>query len=411
MKISAVKHSPAFKFLFRIVLPVMVAAVGCSVISSCETAAEVVYVTDFTGAPTTVEAGQTVTFVNQSTDDGVAQYTGSSWTFPGGTPATSSELTNVNVVYDTPGTYLVKLIVGGLELTKDNYITVIAATGPGVQFVASATIIDEGDAVTFTDQSTGTPTSWLWTFEGGSPSSSTDQNPTGIIYANQGLYDVTLVATNSDGNNTMVKSEYMVVYAIIPYCTPAYDIEGNMYEVVEIGSHCWMAENLKTASYTNGTSITTGLSSTDWDNNTTGAYKHYNDNSSNNTTYGKLYNWYAINNSNGICPDGWHVATDANWTDLYIALGGITVANPKMRSTTGWSPNSGNNSSGFTALPGGLFGTNGQYGGLGDQAYFWSPTESDATSAYSAQLYNGLDEVFDYAVDKNAGMSRRCVKD
>jgi|GEM_PF-2483501 len=411
MKISAVKHSPAFKFLFRIVLPVLVAAVCYVGLEGCETASEVVYVTAFSGTPTTVEAGQTVTFTNQSTDDGVAQYTGSSWTFPGGTPATSSELTNVNVVYDTPGTYLVTLIVGGLELTKDNYITVIASTGPGVQFVASATTIDEGDAVTFTDQSTGTPTSWQWTFEGGSPSSSTDQNPTGIIYANQGLYDVTLVATNSDGNNTMVKAEYMVVYANIPYCSPAYDIEGNMYEVVEIGSHCWMAENLKSASYTNGISITTGLSSTDWDNNTTGAYKHYNDNSSNNTTYGKLYNWYAINNSNGICPDGWHVATDANWADLYSALGGFAVANPKMRSSTGWSPNSGNNSSGFTALPGGLFGTNGQYSGLGDQAYFWSATQYDATSAFTLQLYNGLDELFDYPVDKNAGMSCRCVKD
>jgi uncharacterized protein (TIGR02145 family) len=411
MKISAVKHSPAFKFIVRTVIPVLVAAACYVGLEGCETAVEVVYVTAFSGTPTTVEAGQTVTFTNQSTDDGVAQYTGSSWTFPGGTPATSSELTNVNVVYDTPGTYGVTLNVGGLELTKDNYITVTAATGPGVQFVASATTIDEGDAVTFTDQSTGTPTSWQWTFEGGSPSSSTDQNPTGIIYANQGLYDVTLVATNSDGNNTMVKSEYMVVYAIIPYCSPAYDIEGNMYEVVEIGSHCWMAENLKSASYTNGISIATGLSSTDWDNNTTGAYKHYNDNSSNNTTYGKLYNWYAINNSNGLCPDDWHVATDAEWTDLYNAVGGISVANPKMRSATGWSPNSGNNSSGFTALPGGFFGTNSQFAGLGDQAYFWSATQNDATSAFTIQLYNGLDEVFDYAVDKNAGMSCRCVKD
>ena len=410
MKINALGKARTFKFLFRIVLPVLM-------ISACyvglEGCAPPCYEVDFYPSNDTIVEGGSIVFTDNTLAEGESNYWTYAWTFNGGTPASANTVGPHTVVYTTPGVYSVNLTISGCDgdLEKTIQITVAAVPGPGVQFVASATTIDEGDAVTFTDQSTGTPTSWLWTFEGGSPSSSTDQNPTGIIYANQGLYDVTLVATNADGSDTMVKAEYMVVYAIIPYCSPAYDIEGNMYEVVEIGSHCWMAENLKTASYTNGISIATGLSSTDWDNNTTGAYKHYNDNSSNNTTYGKLYNWYAINNSNGICPDGWHVATDADWTDLYITLGGISVANPKMRSSTGWSPNSGNNSSGFTALPGGLFGTNGQYGGLGDQAYFWSPTESDATSAYSAQLYNGLDEVFDYPVDKNAGMSCRCVKD
>jgi len=89
----------------------------------------------------------------------------------------------------------------------------------------------------------------------------------------------------------------------------------------------------------------------------------------------------------------------------------LAVANPKMRALTNWVPNSGTNSSGFTAYAAGFFGTNNQFAGLETQALFWSATESDANSANSAQLYNGVDEVFDYAVDKNAGMSYRCVKD
>jgi len=409
MKTAILNTLSKYKFLYTIALPVVVLAAVCSTMSSCETGSNAVYVTDFTGAPTTVEVGQTVTFTNQSTDDGVAQHIGSSWTFPGGTPATSSELTNVNVVYDTPGTYSVTLIVGGLESTKDNYITVTAATAlPVAAFSANDTIILPGGSVNFTDLSTGALTSWEWTFQGGTPGTSTEQNPTGIVFDNEGDKDITLVATNSLGSNTLVKSNYI---AVVPYCSFVYDIDGIGYNVVEIGNHCWMANNLMTSKYRNGQSITTGLNTTDWENNTSGAYKVYDDDNSNIATLGLLYNWYAINNSNGLCPEGWHLATDANWADLYTALGGITVANPKMRALTTWNPNTGNNSSGFTAYAAGFFNTNNQFSGLETQAMFWSATENDATSANTAQLYNDLDEVFDYPLNKNAGVSCRCVKD
>jgi len=399
-----------YKFLYTIALPVLVVAAVYATMSGCaQSLTSINYQTGFTGIPATVEVGQTVTFTNQSTADGAANYSGSSWTFPGGSPVSSSQQTNVTVVYDTPGTYLVTLVVNGRELTKDNYITVTAATElPVAAFSANDTIILPGGSVNFTDLSTGAPTSWEWTFQGGTPGTSTEQNPTGIVFDNEGDKDITLVASSSLGSNTLVKSNYI---AVVPYCSFVYDIDGIGYNVVEIGNHCWMANNLTTSTYRNGQSITTGLNTTDWENNTSGAYKVYNDDNSNIATLGLLYNWYAINNSNGLCPEGWHVATDANWADLYTALGGTTVANPKMRALTTWNPNTGNNSSGFTAYAAGFFGTNNQFAGLETQAYFWSATENDATSANTAQLYNDLDEVFEFPVDKNAGMSCRCVKD
>lgn len=180
------------------------------------------------------------------------------------------------------------------------------------------------------------------------------------------------------------------------------DIDGNVYSTVTIGSQVWMAENLIVTHYLNG--------------DTTEAYYIYNNDESNVATYGRLYNWYAVNDSRNIAPAGWHVPSDSEWQVLIDYLGGDGVAGGKMKEagTTHWSsPNTGaTDESGFTALPGGFrqSGT-GHFHGIGTHGYFWSSTGNGGSTAWTRHLYHdnaGVYRVYNY---KDYGMSVRCVRD
>ncbi|MFH2143379.1 MAG: C25 family cysteine peptidase, partial [Bacteroidota bacterium] len=168
-------------------------------------------VCDFSANQTTVTAGSTVIFTDLSTN----YPTSWSWTFAGGTPASSTSQ-NPSIVYNTPGTYDVSLYVvngsGNDTETKTGYIHVTAVSTPPVaNFSASSTNISAGQAISFTDLSTNLPTIWNWTFAGGTPSSSTDQNPSNIVYMTEGTYTVTLYAENTFGNDTETKTAYITV--------------------------------------------------------------------------------------------------------------------------------------------------------------------------------------------------------
>lgn len=141
-------------------------------------------------------------------------------------------------------------------------------------------------------------------------------------------------------------------------CPPTVtDYDGNVYQTVLIGDQCWMMENLKVTHYRNGDPIPHVTDGVTWGNLTSGAYCNYNNDEGNVATYGRLYNWYAVDDSRNIAPAGWHVPSDAEWQTLVDYLGGDAVAGGKMKEagTTHWaSPNTGaTNESGFTALPGG----------------------------------------------------------
>lgn len=168
-------------------------------------------VADFSGAPTTITAGESVDFTDLSAGDP----TGWSWTFTGGTPSSSTTQNPQDIVYNTPGTYNVSLtITKGAENdteTKTAYITVEDPTLPPVaDFEADVTTIFIGQSVQFTDLSTNTPTSWAWTFEGGTPANSTSQNPS-VTYNTEGTFDVTLVVENSADSDQMIKTDYITV--------------------------------------------------------------------------------------------------------------------------------------------------------------------------------------------------------
>lgn len=203
---------------------------------------------------------------------------------------------------------------------------------------------------------------------------------------------------------------------------PAKDPDGNVFNIVTIGTQVWMAENLKTTKYNDGTSIPNITIDATWGALTTAAYCDYSNNSSNSTTYGRLYNWYAVDNnaatkvaSNGgknICPVGWHVPSYAEWSTLITYLVNNQGYKLKEAGTTHWiAPNNANNSSGFTALPGGYRNNVGTFYSIFSVATFWNSTESTATSAKYRYISNELYTTYDESNPKQFGSSVRCLRD
>jgi uncharacterized protein (TIGR02145 family) len=192
------------------------------------------------------------------------------------------------------------------------------------------------------------------------------------------------------------------------------DADGNVYHTVRIGNQTWMVENLRTTRYNDGTPIM-GLSENgEWSSISTDAYCWYdNDSMLNGDTYGALYNWYAASSSK-LAPEGWHVATDADWATLVSFLGGDTIAGAKLKEagTSHWiSPNAGaTNNFGFTALPGGYRNLDGSYADLQISGNWWTASQKDLNLAWFRGM--GFNQVKTSKVpfSKRYGFSVRCVK-
>ncbi len=240
-------------------------------------------------------------------------------------------------------------------------------------------------------------------------------NNAGIVYGNE----ISFTTTDACAGVTTVK-----------------DYDDNTYHTLALGKQCWMKENMRTTHYAQGADIPLGNGTS-----STTAYRYYpNGNSSNVSTYGYLYNWPAAmhgassSGSNpsgvqGICPNGWHVPSDAEWIQLenylgtqnhYICGGTNTSVAKSLASTTGWNYHSNtcavgndqtdNNSTGFNALPGGYY--NGPYVEFGNCAYFWSTTELSNTNVFSRYLsYGAASIIKGYYDPKLLAIPVRCLKD
>ena len=192
-------------------------------------------VANFTSDSTTIVEGQSIQFTDTSTVDPLGPpITQWAWTFTGGTPATSN-LQNPSVQYDTPGDYEVSLEVtnadGSNTKTVPNYITVTII--PVVaDFSANTTTPSNGDSVQFTDLSTGTPTEWSWSFTGGTPATSTEQNPS-IQYNTDGTYTVALTASKVGSTDNETKVDYIEVTTVVPVVPITEFATGKFYTTVK----------------------------------------------------------------------------------------------------------------------------------------------------------------------------------
>jgi uncharacterized protein (TIGR02145 family) len=179
---------------------------------------------------------------------------------------------------------------------------------------------------------------------------------------------------------------------------------------VIIGSQEWMIRNLNVKTYRNGDAIPECTDQTEWNNLTTGAWCYYLNSSSNEETYGIMYNWAAITDSRGLAPTGWHIPTDNEWSSLSNYVGGNSGALKEV-GTVHWAPpNTGaTDTYGFTALPGGyrISGFN----RMSDACVFWSSTSSDANNAYVRGMFYNSTVIQITAQPKNSGLSVRCIKD
>jgi uncharacterized protein (TIGR02145 family) len=208
------------------------------------------------------------------------------------------------------------------------------------------------------------------------------------------------------------------------------DQEGNVYKTIIIGTQEWMAENLNTSIYRNGDAISTNLGNPQWISTVSGAWAYYNDDVSNACPYGKLYNWASVLDSRNICPAGWHVPSDGEWSTVInvldpIANGGVNSPNVvgiAMKSSGSlqggngyWNISgsniTGENSCGFSGLPGGYRGNDGNYYFLDYHGYWWSSTSYSNDSAWFRSLSHNLNNVDRSNIDVHVGFSVRCLRD
>lgn len=225
-----------------------------------------------------------------------------------------------------------------------------------------------------------------------------------LIFTNSCTVSKPIQRTTVITNNTVVPPSNMVT-----------DIDGNIYHTVKIGPQVWMAENLKTTRYNDGTSIPLVTSGSAWATLTTPGYCFYdNDATVNKATYGAMYNWYTVSTGK-LCPRGWLVPSDAEWTTLTNYLGGENAAGGKLKESgiSHWgTPNDGaTNSSGFTALPGGFRQDDGSFYNINDDATWWSSSVNNPQSARGRNVNYNYSYVTKDSYNKNFGFSVRCVKD
>jgi len=193
------------------------------------------------------------------------------------------------------------------------------------------------------------------------------------------------------------------------------DADKNVYHTVVIGNEIWMVENLKTTHYNNGDPIPQISNPTQWSYQTIGAYCDYKNEPDNAEVYGRIYNWFAVNDSRKICPSGFHVPTNAEWGTLIVNLGDSIKAVNSMKEAGSlhWKGKnkSSTNSSGFTALPGGFRAFEGTFVLFGKGAYWWAADANKEKEAYYTFIFSGRETIGRASGDKEPGNSVRCLKD
>jgi uncharacterized protein (TIGR02145 family) len=376
------------------------------------------------GGNVTSDGGATVTAYGVCWNTSVNPTTANSTTTDGaGTGAFTSSITGL-----TPGTlyYVRAYATNSIGTTYGNEISFTTAAALPTLTTTAATSITEttatsGGDITSSGGASVTARGVCWSTSATpttADSKTTDGSGTGTFTSSitgltaGTLYYVRAYAINSAGTGYGSAVSFTTQQGGVGNVT---DDDGNVYHSVTIGTQVWMVENLKSTKFNDGTSIPLVTDATEWQNLSTPAYCWTNNDAATyKATYGALYNWYTVNTGN-LCPGGWHVPGDAEWTTLTTYLGGEDVAGGKLKEagTTHWmNPNEeATNESGFTALPGGERLFNGTFPGTGAGGYWWSSTEHSASFGWYRFMYYLLGYVDRDYESKESGLSVRCIKD
>ena len=355
----------------------------------------------------------TATSGGNVTSDGGATITsrGVCWSTTANPTISGSKTTDAG----TTGTFTSSItgLTPGTAYYVRAYATNSAGTGYGSEL--SFTTINSYTVTVSSNPVAGGTTSGSGVFNTGASVTVTAVANTGYTFTNWTESGTTVSTTasytfNISGNRTLVAN-----YTNTPGAETVTDIDGNVYNTVTIGTQVWMTSNLKTTKYNDGTVIPLVTNNTEWAALSTPGYSWYNnDEATHKSTYGALYNWHTVNTLK-LCPTGWHVPSDAEWTILTTYLGGESIAGGKLKEIgfSHWtSPNSGaTNTTGFTALPAGYRHSDGSFINIGVSGPWWSSTEGNAISAWYRILGNQFSDVRRYNLGKEYGYSVRCVRD
>jgi uncharacterized protein (TIGR02145 family) len=216
-----------------------------------------------------------------------------------------------------------------------------------------------------------------------------------------------------------MKKVSLILSAVVMTAMMLSSCGGGASKEVSIGKQVWMSENLNVNKFRNGDPIPETKTEEEWKKageNGEPAWCYHKNNPDNGDRYGKLYNWYAVNDSRGLAPEGWKIPSDEDWIRLTDFLGGESVAGTIMKSTDFWADNdgesgNGTNESGFSGLPGGLRDDDGTFYGAGGYGYWWSSTVYSTGSAWFLALGYGTGYVLRDYYGKGSGFSVRCLRD
>jgi len=277
-----------------------------------------------------------------------------------------------------------------------------SGNAPKALFGADTTYILTGDTIHFIDSSLNLPTSWHWVFPGAAKDTSVEHSPW-VVYDSAGVFSVKLIVRNEWGTDTLLKTDFIhVTLGPQPFLcgTNLTDVrDGKIYSTIKIGQQCWMAQNLNTGQFVNSTN--TAVSHSNVSNNTNIEKYCFDNLETNCTANGGLYDWNEMmgyttaEGIQGICPDGWHIPTDAEWTTLlhFISNDGLVLQQ----------------ATGFNSLFAGARSGEGYFFGTATDAYFWTSTYSAGNMAYSRNVHAGSAAVLKASYKYTYGYSVRCI--